>query len=92
MQHDFAKLRQALQDPADGPYALEGMRELLIEALRDWPGERYQTADYLLPWGRKITTRARSTIEGLLTTIGGRHIVSEDNILKIAKMCELLLA
>jgi hypothetical protein len=90
MPHDFTKLRQALQDPADGPYALIKMRELLIEALRGWPGENYQTADYLLPWGQLITIRARSAIEGLLDTISGGHVSAETNILKLAKMCELL--
>ncbi|MFJ4390943.1 hypothetical protein [Pseudomonas soli] len=91
MQHDFTKLRQALRDPADGPYAVAKMRELLLEALQAWPIERYHVADYLLPHGRPIRKGARGAIEGLLAFITTRHEVSGVNdILKFSEMCELL--
>lgn len=90
MQHDFTKLRLALQDQADGHYALERMRELLIQTLKDWPEERYHVADYLLPWGLPITARSRKTIEGLLAIVGTPRSGRENSILKLTKMCELI--
>lgn len=90
MQHDFKKLRLVLQDQADGPYALERMRELLIQTLKDWPQERYHVVDYLLPWGRPIAARSRKTIEGLLAIVDTLPSGSETSILKLTKMCELI--
>ncbi|WP_348971413.1 hypothetical protein [Pseudomonas atacamensis] len=90
MQHDLTKLRHALQNPADGPYALERMRNLLLEALHDWPVEKYHTADYLLPWGRPIAKRSRRTIEGLLSIVEDPGVKLGSSILKLTKMCELL--
>ncbi|MFU0839130.1 MAG: hypothetical protein ACFWUJ_11600 [Pseudomonas fragi] len=63
MQLDFIKLRQALLDPADGPYALAKMRELLIHSLeKKWPSEAYRAADLLLPWSGNITALSRDHI------------------------------
>lgn len=90
MQHDFTKLRQALRDPADGPYAVAKMRELLLEALQAWPIERYHVADYLLPHGRPIRKSARGAIEGLLAFITGCEASGVNDILKFSEMCELL--
>lgn len=90
MEHDFTKLRQALRDPADGPYAIAKMRELLLEALQAWPLERYHVADYLLPHGRSIRKGARGAIEGLLASITGPETSPVNDILKFSKMCELL--
>lgn len=90
MQRDFTKLRQALHDPADGPYALEKIRGLLLEALQGWPEEKYGTADYLLPWGRPVAKRSRVTIENLLFFVEAPEATSTKSIFKMAKMCELL--
>ncbi|WP_444756566.1 hypothetical protein [Pseudomonas sp. A014] len=90
MQHDFTKLRQALRDPADGPYAVAKMRELLLEALQSWPLERYQVADHLLPHGSPIRKGARNAIAGLLGVITGDQARAVNDILKFSKMCELL--
>ncbi|MDH1143310.1 MULTISPECIES: hypothetical protein [Pseudomonas] len=90
MQHDFTKLRQALRDPADGPYAVAKMRELLLEALQAWPLERYQVADYLIPHGSPIRKGARGAIEGLLACITVPEASAVNDILKFSKMCELL--
>ena len=90
MLHDFTKLRHALQDPADGPYALERMRSLLLEALQDWPVEKYHTADYLLPWGRPIKKRSRGTIEGLLSIVEDPEVKLGSSILELTEMCEML--
>lgn len=90
MQHDFTKLRQALRDPADGPYAVAKMRELLLEALQAWPLERYQVADHLLPHGSPIRKGARGAIEGLLASITAPEASAVNDILKFSKMCELL--
>lgn len=90
MQYNFTKLKQALQDPADGPYALERVRLLLLEALQDWPLEKYLTTDYLLPWGRPIAKRSRCTIEGLLIFIESPAARSTRSIFKMAKMLELV--
>ncbi|HBO4168677.1 hypothetical protein [Pseudomonas aeruginosa] len=90
MQHDFTKLRQALRDPADGPYAVAKMRELLLEALQAWPIERYQVADYLLPHGSPIRKGARGAIEGLLGFITGPQAIAVNDILKVTEVWELL--
>lgn len=90
MQHDFTKLRQALRDPADGPYAVAKMRELLLEALQAWPLEKYHVADYLLPHGSLIRKGARGAIDGLLAFITAPEASAANDILKISKMCELL--
>jgi hypothetical protein len=66
MQRDFAKLRQALQDPADGPYALTRMRELLVGVLVDWPDDAYKVADLFLPWSGRISQRSRDDIAWLM--------------------------
>lgn len=92
MQHDFTKLRQALQDPADGPYSLIKMRELLIHALHAWPAGKYQVVDFLLPHGTSINQRSRRVIEGLLASIGSSPFDTEVNILMRAEMCELLMS
>lgn len=90
MQHDFTKLRQALRDPADGPYAVAKMRELLLEALQAWPIERYHVADYLLPHGSLIRKGARGAIEALLAFITVSEASAVSDILKISKICEML--
>ena len=54
MQLEFTKLRLALADPADGPYALVEKRNLLINALKNWPNECYPIADLLLPHGPHV--------------------------------------
>lgn len=69
MQRDFAKLRQALKDPADGPYAVGKMRELLVDLLRDYPSERYQVADLLLPHGRPISQNSRKVVDCLIDVL-----------------------
>lgn len=69
MQRDFAKLRQALKDPADGPYAVGKMRELLVDLLRDYPRERYQVADLLLPHGRPISQNSRKVVDCLIDVL-----------------------
>ncbi len=69
MQRDFAKLRQALKDPADGPYAVGKMRELLVDLLRDYPRERYQVADLLLPHGRPISQNSRKVVDYLIDVL-----------------------
>lgn len=89
MQHNFAKLRQALQDPADGPYALIKMRELLIEALRDFPEERYQVADLLLAQGRPISQSSRRVIDCLGEALENIPI-DPDDILCLAEGYRLM--
>ncbi|MBX8510274.1 hypothetical protein K5D34_11355 [Pseudomonas cichorii] len=74
MKHDFTKLKRALQYPADGLYALEKIRGMLLEALEDWPTEKYQVADYLLPWGQPIKKSSRNTIAHLLNLINDQCI------------------
>ena len=69
MQRDFAKLRQTLKDPADGPYAVGKMRELLVDLLRDYPRERYQVADLLLPHGRPISQNSRKVVDYLIDVL-----------------------
>lgn len=91
MQHDFTNLRHALQDLADGTHALARMRALLIEALRDWPGQNYQTADYLLPWGQLITKPSRDVIGVLLVDIDSSAISAKTNIFNLAQMYKLIL-
>jgi len=89
MQNNFAKLRQALQDPADGPYALIKMRERLIEALRDFPAERYQVADLLLAQGRPISQNSRRVIGYLIEALENNTIDPGD-ILDLAEMLRLM--
>ncbi|MDH4432924.1 hypothetical protein QEP21_21580 [Pseudomonas shirazica] len=90
MQRDHTRLRQALSDPANGPYAVTKMRELLLEALLDWPMERYDVAEYLLPHGLPIRKGARNAIEGLLRLLATAEAGAVSDILKMAKMSELL--
>ena len=90
MQRDFTRLRQALKDPADGPYALCTMRELFIEALDSFPKERYQVADLLLPPGQPICQRSRRVIDYLIEDLEKSTTVPDD-ILFLAKACELML-
>ncbi|NCE83464.1 hypothetical protein [Pseudomonas sp. Q1] len=90
MEHDFRKLKQALTEPADGPYALAKMRELLLEALEDWPNEKYRAADYLLPWGRPIRESSRHTIAHLLTHINDQDTGDAKSILKPMELIDFL--
>ncbi|MBS6036502.1 MULTISPECIES: hypothetical protein [Pseudomonas] len=78
MQQDFTKLRQALKDSADGPYAVGKMRELLVELLRDYPRERYQVADLLLPHGRPINQNSRKVVKYLIEQLEESSIEPED--------------
>lgn len=69
MQFEFTKLRLALADPADGPYALVEIRALLISALKSWPNERYPIADMLLPHGKSVSQESRRVIDGLISIL-----------------------
>lgn len=89
MQHKLTKLQQALADPADGPYALGRLRELLIDALEHWPSQRYAIADLYLPHGKPVTGKARRMIDGLICMIEGNP-TSEDEILDLALAMELV--
>lgn len=89
MQRDLSKLMQALQDPADGPYAVSKMREPLIELLRDYPKERYQVADLLLPPGQPIGQRSRRVIAYLIEVLENSATAPGD-ILLLAGACELM--
>lgn len=72
MHSDFTNLKQTLQDPADGPYALDRMRGLLVQVLKnDWPSEAYTVADLLLPWSGKISDRSRGQIAWLIEQLEG---------------------
>ena len=90
MKRDFSRLRCALENPADGLYALEKIRGLLLEALEDWPSERYQVADYLLPWGRPIRKSSRNTIDHLLNHINDQAIGGAKGILKPMELIDFL--
>ncbi|MDN5391397.1 MULTISPECIES: hypothetical protein [Pseudomonas] len=69
MQLEFTKLRLALADPADGPYALVEKRNLLINALKNWPNECYPIADLLLPHGKPVSQESRRVIDGLISIL-----------------------
>lgn len=90
MKSEFTRLRHILEDPADGPYALEKMRGLLLEALEDWPNEKYKVADYLLPWGRPIRKRSRNTIQHLLNHINDQTDGDAKGILKPMGLIDFL--
>lgn len=89
MQRDFANLKQAVQNPADGPYAVGKMRELLVDLLRDYPKERYQVADLLLPFGQPIRQRSRRVIDHLIEAFETGEPAPED-ILAFAGAIELM--
>lgn len=89
MQHKFTKLRQALADPADGPYALGRLRELLIDALEHWPSQRYAIADLYLPHGKPVTGKARQMIETLVCMLEANP-TSEDEISDLALALQLV--
>lgn len=90
MKREFTRLRHILEDQADGPYALEKMRGLLLEALENWPNERYQVADVLLPWGRSIRKSSRNTIEHLLNHINDQTDGDAKGILKPMELIDFL--
>ncbi len=90
MKRDFTRLKQILDDPADGPYAIEKMRGLLLEALEDWPNEKYRVADYLLPWGRPIRKSSRDTIGQLLTHINDETTLDEKSNLTPMELIDFL--
>jgi hypothetical protein len=45
------------------------MRELLVDLLRDYPRERYQVADLLLPHGRPISQNSRKVVDYLIDVL-----------------------
>lgn len=91
MQTDFTQLRIALQSPAKGLYALERMRPLLIEALKDWPVVGIEVANHLLPLGKPISEHSRIVIDALLKSISLQTLSASHDILKTTKMYELLI-
>lgn len=87
---DFTKLRQALLDPADGPYALEKMRDLLIKALSYWSRDANKVADLFLPWSGKITQRSRDDIAWLIQAIEQTPWLEEVSLLEFCKTYKLI--
>lgn len=90
MELDFTKLRQALIDPADGPYALEKMRDLLIKALSYWCRDAYRVTDLFLPWSGRITQQSRDDITWLLQAIEQTPWLVEVSLLEFCKTYKLI--
>ncbi|PMY37313.1 hypothetical protein C1Y35_19700 [Pseudomonas sp. GW456-L14] len=89
MKQEFKKLRQTLLDPADGPHALVKMREQVIDALQNWPKERYPITDLLLPHGKPVSQESRRVL-GYLINILEKHPVSSAEIFDLASGLRLI--
>lgn len=91
MHCDFTNLKQALQDPADGPYALDRMRGLLVQGLKsDWPSEAYPVTDLLLPWSGKISDRARGEIAWLIERLEHDPSYGRSGLAKVVALMQTI--